>query len=57
MYTKVCGGGRCKSNVSLEISWIISDYGNCKSEYGELEYGGENLKKKLAIEEKEKLIL
>jgi hypothetical protein len=28
-------------NANTEGSLIISDYGNCKFEYGELEFGGE----------------
>jgi len=56
-YTKVYGGGRCRSNASIKGNWIISDYVNYKFEYGKFEFRSNNLKNRLATREKEKAIL
>jgi hypothetical protein len=47
-YTKVCGGGSYKSNASGEGKRIISNYGNCESEYGKIEFGGEYFEEQIA---------
>jgi hypothetical protein len=53
-YTKVCGGGSCKSNASIEGNLIISDYGAIIS----LNMGNLNIEvSSLATREKEKVVL
>jgi hypothetical protein len=40
-YTKVYGGGSCKSNASGEGNILVSNYGNYECDYGKFEFGSE----------------